>query len=86
MDEVIVVEVCGMAEDEETVVTEVEWHMVEVVVTVETVGELVTQGDNMEEDWEKSSVSLSSCSLLWGGWNRGGVHGWIGRHFTWKRP
>ena len=66
-----------------------EEHMVEVVVTVGTVGELVMCGDNMEEAWEKlvmSSVSLSSCSLLWGGWNRGGVQGWIGRHFTWKRP
>ena len=84
--EVIGGEVCDTSEDVETVMKEVEEHMVEVVVTVKTVGELVTQGDNMEEDWEKSSVSLSSCSLLWGGWNRGGVHGWIGRHFTWKRP
>ena len=37
VDEAIVVEVCGMSEDDETVMTEVEWHMVEVVVTVGTV-------------------------------------------------
>ena len=37
VDEVILVEVCGMSEDDETVMTDVERHMVEVVVTVGTV-------------------------------------------------
>ena len=37
VDEAIVVEVCGMSEDDETVMTDVERHMVEVVVTVGTV-------------------------------------------------
>ena len=83
------VEVCDTSEDDETVMTEVEGHMVEVMVTVGTVGELGVCGNNMEEEWERlvmSSVSLSSCSLLWGGWNIGGLQGWTGRHFTWKRP
>ena len=72
--ELMVVEVCGMSEDDEAVVMEVELY--EAVVMVGT--------DTMVGDWGRlvvSSVSLSSCSLL-----GGGVQGWERRHFTWKIP
>ena len=58
--------------------------------TVAMVGRLV--GDSevlLAGGWERlviSSVSLSSWSLLAGGWKGGGRQWWFGRHFTWKSP
>ena len=81
--------IVDMAEDD----TVMEGARKDILENVAMVGRLEIWVDDsgvlLAGGWERlviSSVSLSSWSLLAGGWKGGGRQWWLGRHFTWKSP